>query len=295
MEGGPTPGRSGSFALLACYGLWGLLPLYFQAVEFASPREILAHRIVWGGLCGVIALACVGRGSLLSLLSAPIREKLRLALSGHVMLANWGLYLWLVLNNRVIEASIAYFLAPLLGTAIAQLIYRETLSASQAIAALFAAIGAALQVMATGRLPVAALAICCTWTLYAVVRRQSTTPPFDGYVIESGFLIPAAALLIWIGQPTALSFATNLKAAALLALAGPVTAVPLVLFAYGAQHSPFSSVAMLQFVTPSVQFALALCLGETVSALSLAGFVFIWLGVIIFALHDGRTLRKRAA
>ncbi|MGE0044397.1 MAG: EamA family transporter RarD [Hyphomonadaceae bacterium] len=278
--------RAGFIAAFAAYTIWGLLPLYLMLVSFADPREILGQRIIWAApacLIGIFAISGWRRG--LSELRGAMRPALiaTLALSAVFIFINWAIYVWAVANERVISAALAYFLAPLVQVAVGVGFYGEKLSRWQIAALALAGIGVIVQGVALGAFPWVSLALCATWCAYGVVRKRAVVPAATGLFIETAILLPVAAgLLYWVGAAT-LRFDDSMGYGALLALAGPATAIPLTLFAFGARRLSFTTIGLLQFIAPTIQFLIGVIAGEPLTALRIASFGFIWAGLALFS------------
>ena len=279
--------RNGFIAAACAYLIWGFLPLYLKLLTFADVREVLAQRILW---CAPAALAAVfimsGWRQGLRELSAAFRPKMFLTLvaSAFFIFFNWGLYVWLVLQARVIESSLAYFLAPLVSVAVGVLFFGEKIRLAQIVALTLAFIGVVVQGIALGAPPWAALALCATWSVYAVIRKRAAVPAATGLFVETIALAPVAiGLLMWTASEAPLSFDTSWSHVALLALAGPITAIPLMAFAFGARRVSFTALGLLQFLAPTLQFATGLAFGEPFTTLRAVSFALIWVGLIFFA------------
>jgi chloramphenicol-sensitive protein RarD len=282
----PAGERTGLIAACAAYAWWGVLPIYLRLVDFADPMEVLAQRILWcipAAFATLIAMGglSTGIGELRAAL-APRRFGL-LLLSAVFIFFNWGLYVWAVAQRHLVEASLAYFLTPLVQVAFGVAFFRERLNLAQSIALGFALVGVAVQGLAMGALPVISIALCLSWSLYTLVRKQAPVSSGSGLLIESAVLAPAAiALLFWTSHGPGLAFPKSMGNAAMLMLAGPFTAVPLILFAYGARRLSFVTLGPLQYATPTFQFLLAILYGEAVTPLRVVSFAFIWIGLGVF-------------
>lgn len=294
--------RAGFIAAAGAYALWGFLPLYLKLIAFADAREVLGQRIIWcapAALAAVFALSGVARG--LRELHAALNWRTIgwLALSAHFIFFNWGIYVWLVLNARIIEASLAYFLAPLVSVAIGVAFFRERISRAQTIALTLAGAGVVVQGFAIGAPPWLALLLCATWSVYAVIRKQVAVTSAAGLFYETVLLLPLAAiLLLWTASAAPLTFPQSASNAALLILAGPVTALPLMLFAFGARRVSFTALGLLQFFAPSLQFLLGIAFGEAFTPLRGASFALIWAGLMVFSwdtLQRARAARTQIA
>jgi chloramphenicol-sensitive protein RarD len=287
--------RAGLFAAFGAYALWGVLPVYIKLVGFADARELLGLRILLSipaTLAAVFIVSGLRRGAAeLAALFTPRRFG-ALTFSSLFIFMNWGIYIWLVLEGRVIEASLAYFLAPLVSVALGVAFFGERLSRLQLGALGLAAAGVALQGFALGAPPTMALALCATWSVYALLRKRMPVPAAPGLFAETLALAPLAlGMVIWAGSAAPLAFNQNLAYAGLLSLAGPLTALPLMLFAFAARRVSFSALGLLQYVAPSMQFVIGLAYGEPLTPFSAASFVLIWIGLALFSLDAWRRMR----
>jgi chloramphenicol-sensitive protein RarD len=279
--------RAGLLAALSAYLIWGLLPVYLKLVGFAQPSEILGQRILWcapSALVGVFLVSGL-RGGLQDLRGA-LRPRLigALTLSAVFIFCNWGIYVWSVANDRVLDAALAYFLAPLVQVAIGVAFDKERLSLAQWGALVFAAAGVVVQGVALGAPPWISLALCATWCAYSVMRKRVAVPAATGLLIETLILIPAAAaILFWVDAQGGATFADTPGNALLLMLAGPATAIPLALFAFGARRLRFSTIGLLQYIAPSIQFLVGLAYGESLNSLRILSFALIWAGLALFS------------
>jgi chloramphenicol-sensitive protein RarD len=282
--------RAGFVAALSAYLIWGLLPIYIKLVGFADAREILGQRILWSAptaLIGMVAFSGWRRG--LRDLGAALRPGLigALALSSVFIFVNWALYVGAVVSDRVIDAALAYFLAPLVQVAIGVAFFGERMRALQWAALAFAAVGVVVQAFALGAFPWLSVLLCATWCAYAVVRRRTNVPATTGMLIETIMLAaPAAALLVWVGPK--LAFDSSPGAALALALAGPATVIPLTMFAFGARRLTFTTIGLLQYIAPTLQFLVGAAYGEALSPLRIASFALIWAGLALFTFDAWR-------
>lgn len=287
--------RTGLIATASAYALWGFLPLYLQLISFADVREVLAQRILWciPAALGAVFLTSGWAGGWRDLQNAfKPRMLLTLLASACFIFMNWGLYVWLVLHQRVIESALAYFLTPLVSIVVGTLFFNERITAAQSAALGIAAAGVVTQGFALGAPPWMALALCATWSVYVVIRKNTAVTSATGLFVESGVLAPVAAgLLISTIADGALAFDDGAPRALLLAIAGPVTALPLILFAFGARRVSFVAIGLLQFLAPSIQFAIGLIAGEPFTPLRALSFALIWAGLAIFCWDVWRRAR----
>jgi chloramphenicol-sensitive protein RarD len=289
--------RAGFIAAASAYVIWGFLPLYLKLIAFADVREVLGQRIIWSvpaALAAVFLMNGWRRG--LAEIGAALKPRMlgTLLASACFIFVNWGLYVWLVLSERVIESALAYFLAPLVSVAVGVLFFREAITRAQLWALALATAGIIVQGFAIGAPPWMALALCATWSVYAVIRKRAPVPAATGLLIETTALAPVALGLIYlVARENALSFTSSWDRGLLLALAGPVTALPLMAFAFGARRVSFVTLGLLQFLAPSLQFMTGIAFGEPFTPLRAASFVLIWVGLALFSwdtLRRARTL-----
>jgi len=289
--------RIGFLSAALAYTIWGFLPLYLKLIAFAGAPEVLGQRILWSIPAAIVALFVMSGGWRVALRDLRIamnpRMLLTLAVSSTFIFFNWGIYVWLVMSHRVIESALAYFLAPLVAVAVGVLFFKEKTSAAQIAALALALVGVIVQGLALGTPPWMALALCATWSAYAVIRKRAAVPAAVGLLIETLALAPVAVgLLWWAAQSAPLAFTTSWSHALLLAFAGPATALPLMAFTFGARRVSFVTLGLLQFLAPSLQFATGIAFGEPFTPLRAASFALIWLGLGLFSWD---TLRRARA
>lgn len=278
--------RRGYILGLSAYIIWGLFPIYFKAIAAVPAIEIIIHRALWSALFGSIVLMFWKHpGWWRDLRNNPQRLAV-LALSGTLIAANWIVYVWAVNNGRMLEASLGYYINPLVNVLLAMLLLGERLRRLQMLAVAFAAIGVAQHVWHVGSLPWVSLALALTFAFYGLIRKKAPVAALPGLVVETWMLVPLA--LIWLTlNPTAVSaqpeFWTTTQAI-WLAAAGPVTLVPLVCFNAAARHLPFTTLGFLQYIAPTLVLLLAVLLyGEHLTTSTIITFAFIWAGLAIYS------------
>ena len=289
--------RFGFMSGLGAYFMWGLLPLYLKLLDHIAPTESLAHRVVWAVPTGALLLIVAGRfHEIFAMLWRP--STLWLVLSSALIAGNWLTYIWAVTNDRIIEASLGYFLNPLVNVAIGAVFLSEKLRRLQWFAVSIAAIAVIVETIALGRLPWVSLILCFSFATYGYIRRQVQVDGRVGLTLEVLFLLPVA--LIWlaiVAQQGGSLIGGSIPNLLMLMLAGPATAFPLILFALAAKRLKFSTIGIMQYLGPTMQFLLALAFGETLTSLRLVTFSLILVAVILFSLdaygHD-RHLRRSA-
>lgn len=277
--------RAGFICAFSAYTFWGVLPLYLKLVGFADPLEILGMRILWSVPAALTIVFAIGGPAQLTSAFRP-RMLFTLGLSSIFIFGNWALYVWAVATDRIMEAALAYFLAPLVNVSFGVLFYGEKLGRARLAALVLAALGVVVQGVAIGGVPVLSIALCASWSIYSLIRKGADVSASSGLLVETLWLSPlAAGLLIWLGMHgPGIAFDDGIGQAALLALAGPFTAVSLILFAFGARRLPFSVLGFLQYLTPTLQFLLGLAFGEPFTFLRGVSFALIWAGLIVFSM-----------
>ncbi len=279
---------------LVAYGLWGLFPLYWKALDSQQADEVLAHRIVWSLVFCVVVLAVTGR--LAGALRPGWHEARLLAVAAALITVNWYLFIWATSSGHVVDASLGYFVNPLVTVVLGVVVRGESLRRLQWIAVGTATVGVVLLTVLSGRLPWLALVLAGTFATYGLVKSSVRVPALEGLAIETAFVaLPAAAWLVVVGADGAL--ATGPTSTALLAVgAGPVTAIPLLLFAGAARRLPLSVVGFLQYLAPILQFLVGVVLlGEDFGPARVVGFVVIWVALVVFVVDQARQRRRVVA
>lgn len=257
--------------------------------------ELIAHRIVWSLVFLCVVLAWQKRFSALRPAFTGTRALGLTLLSGLLLTVNWTVYVWAVNEGHIIETSLGYFLVPLMNVALGSLFLHEKLRRLQWVAIGLAAAGVALLLVRVGHVPWIALTIASSWTAYGLLKKKSLLGPIAGLTAETLILFPiAAGMLLWWNQRGggALGHA-DVRIQALVLSVGVVTAVPLLLFAYGAQRIRLTTLGLLQYIAPSVQFLIGLYVyHEAFDAVRFQAFGLIWLGLIIYTADTFWTQRR---
>ena len=278
--------RTGLFASIGAYVLWGFLPLYFKLLGETSPPVILAHRIVWSVPTALVLIVAAGKwGELTGLWRSP-RVMFTLLASSLAIATNWTIYIWAVTNGRVLEGSLGYFINPLITFVFAAIFFGERFKPLQLVALGMATAGVLNQTLVVGEFPWVSLSLALSFAIYGVIRKTTPVDSRVGFAMEAIWLSPVAAAYLMFFLPGGTQAFGNSDPGyvALLLLAGPVTAAPLILFAMGARRLKLSTIGVLQYIGPSLQFVLALLLGEAFTPAHAVTFGLIWLGVVIFTL-----------
>lgn len=277
--------KAGFLSGLAAYTMWGLFPIYFVAMRHVPALELLAHRIVWSVPFGLLIL--LFRKQIKDTLRALAKPKTvaLLTIAAIALAANWGVYIWAIQQNQIFQGSLGYYINPLLYVLVAVVFFKEKLSALQGLAIAFAFIGVAILTIKGGVFPGISLFLAFSFTVYGVLRKQIDVGAMPGLFIEVLVLIlPAAGMLWYLSTQGSLSWGNfDTKTDILIIFAGPLTVLPLLAFAFAARRIQLSTLGILQYIGPTMQFGCAIYFGEPFTVAHAWCFGFIWLGVGIFA------------
>jgi chloramphenicol-sensitive protein RarD len=289
----PSEVRSGLMAAITAYVLWGFLPLYFKVLGDTAPATVLAHRIIWSAPTALILIAMAGKlGDLIKAVRTP-RVLWALLLSAFAIAANWTIYIWAVMHGHVLEGSLGYFINPLVTFLFAGLMFGERFRPLQLVAVAIATAGVVNQAVVVGQFPWISLALAVSFAIYGVIRKRVAVDSRVGFGIEAAWLAPVALLYLLFFHPASqIAFPADPGRMALLVAAGPLTAAPLILFAFGARRLRLSTIGILQYIGPSIQFVIGLLLGEAFTPGHAVTFGLIWLGVAVFTFSGLRADRK---
>ncbi|OIQ80210.1 EamA-like transporter family protein [mine drainage metagenome] len=280
---------------LGAYTLWGLFPLYFKLLEQVPALQILAHRMVWSLLLVLLILLALRRFAWLARVDRGVVA--RFALSATLLSCNWGTYIWSVNHGHVVEASLGYYINPLVNVALGTLLLHERLRALQWGAVAVACVGVLWMTIEIGHVPWIALTLALTFAGYSLARKTAPLGSLEGLALETALMFPIALLYLgWCSAHGDNTFAAGgWSQRALLAAAGPVTTVPLLLFAAGARRIPLSMLGVLQYLTPTLLLVLGVWLyHEPFSTTRATGFGLVWMGIALY-LFDGLWRRRVVA
>ena len=289
----------GVIAAGTAFTLWGVFPMYLRLMKQVPSLEILSHRVLWSVVLLIGLLALRRQWDWLTSVRARPRIVLTFVASALMLGTNWVVYIWSVNNDHVIDASLGYFITPLFNVLLG-IGLGERLRSTQTVAIALAACGVLWLTISAGQLPWIGLVIAVTFSLYGLLRKTAALGALEGLSIETLVLLPAAALFLLLPDAgSSHSFGNDLSLTLLLISAGPVTAIPLLMFAYGARRIPLSLVGLLQYIGPSIQLLLGVWLyHEPFAGAKLAGFALIWLGLALYSgealLRGWRTKLQRA-
>ena len=290
----PVAPRAALVSAFGCYVMWGFMPLLFMAqaaVGFDS-LEILAHRALWAVLVAGLLVWLAGQGGQVAAVFRNPRTLGWLAFSTVLIAVNWGLYVWATTHHATLEASLGYYINPLLNMIVGLWLFREKIDKWGWVAIGLAAVGVVLQTIALGHAPWVSLLLAFSFAGYGIIRKRVAVDAQTGLFMECLLLAgPGLAWIIFIESTGQGHFTATPAAAFWLLFAGPATVIPLALFAWAARRMPLSSMGFLQFLAPTIVFFIGVFQGEALGGLRIASFAFIWLGAAVFAL--GAVLKVR--
>ncbi|HVW70261.1 MAG TPA: EamA family transporter RarD [Steroidobacteraceae bacterium] len=288
----------GWMATVVAFLIWGFFPLYLKPLQGVESFQIIAHRVVWG--CALVFVWLFFRGDL-----ANLRHLLRtpavlgrLTLSAVLISANWLLYVWGVTHGHVVEGSLGYFINPLVNVLLGVAVLRERLSVAQWASVAIAVLAVVYLGVVAGTPPWLSLSIAVSFSLYGFIRKIVHVEALQGLAVETLILVPVAiGYLLWCEAAGGGVFGHgSLEVSAFLIGAGPVTAVPLFLFAFGARRIPYSTVGVLMYIAPSLQLLVGIFLyHEPFPATRAVGFAMIWLALVIYVGEGLWRARKERA
>ena len=291
----PNPRRAGIGAALLSFLIWGFSPLYYRALDSTPALEILSHRVVWSLLFTLALILPMGQWPALSGVFRAPRLLLTLLPSALLLGVNWLAFIWAVNNGRALEASMGYFIFPIVMLLLGRWFLGERLNRAQQLAVALVVLGVLNLMVLQYRLPWIALLLAVTMGFYSLLRKQAAVESLVGLTVECLLLFPAAILyLAWLAEEGTLVFGSRGAALdLLLAASALVTALPLLLYNFATRRLRLGTVGLIQYLSPSCQFLLAVLLfGEPFTRPHLYTFLLIWGGLLLFSLDSHRRLRR---
>lgn len=286
------------WAGVGCYIFWGLLPVLFiiMGKAGAGPWEILGERTLWSAPWAIGLVILARQQSHLRAILVQPRVLGMLTLSALLIGINWSTYVWAVANARTLDASLGYYITPLLNMAAGTVIFRERMDRFGLAAIVLAAVGVAVQTVAVGHMPIISLVLAFSFGAYGVIRKRVAAEAQTGLLVECLLMsIPGLIYVVWLHHSGGGIAWRTPGATLLMALTGPATVLPLALFSWAARRLPLSTVGFLQFIGPTMTFGVGLATGEPMTPLRALSFVFIWGGACAFIAGAWRASRRAAA
>jgi chloramphenicol-sensitive protein RarD len=270
---------------VSAYIIWGLLPLYWKLVEEAGAYEILAHRGIWSLLICVSLLALRKQLKSAYEMVRSSRTFSLLFLASGLLTINWGVYIWSVTVNRVVEAALGYYITPLINVTFGVLLLREKLRPAQWIAVALAAAGVVILTLGYGSLPWIALVLAISWGSYSLIKKSLNLGALETLSLETFFaFLPNLVFLLIIQGNGSAEFGSTWTISILLFGAGAATVIPLLLFNGSTTRLPLSTVGLLQYITPTIMFFIGIYVNnEDISTTKVLGFAFIWLALAVLS------------
>ncbi|WP_413112239.1 EamA family transporter RarD [Thaumasiovibrio sp. DFM-14] len=288
----------GNILAATSFALWGLLPLYFQFLPSPNMDELLALRILGSvPFCLLLVIAFEGKLPSKQLLLENKRSVAFSALSGSLMCVSWYAFTWAMTNGRVLEASLGFFINPIMVVALGVVVMKDRLTEGQIIALCLATIGISYQIWQYGELPIIALIMASFFTLYGWCKKSVTFPAMTQLFLESLSLAPIAILFLLFKSATVGTVAFNSDSLTLMLYLGaaPVTLLPLIFYSMAVKRTTLTMIGLMQYIEPSLQFLLAVIVfGEVFDQVKAVTFGFIWLGLLFTVIEAGITLRNRS-
>lgn len=275
---------------VGAYVIWGLLPIYWRWLERASSFEILGHRAIWSLVVCLLFLAFQKQLKSTFKLVKDLRTFSLLALTSLLLSANWGIYIWAVSVDRVVEAALGYYITPLVAVSFGVFALKEKLHKLQLISVLLAAIGVLILTFTYGHIPLVAIGLAVSWGSYSLIKKQLNAGALETLSIETIIaFIPSFFYVSYLLNNNEAEFGQDWGFSIALASAGLVTVIPLLLFNAATTRLPLTITGLLQYITPSIMFLIGIVVfHEPLQLTKLIGFIFIWIALVIL----GRDLRK---
>lgn len=289
----------GILAALGAYILWGILPLYWKLLDQVQPDVVLAHRIIWSLVLMFVILIALGKLQTffkeVKTIFTTKKQLLFMLLATSFISLNWFTYIWSVANNQIVEASLGYYINPLVSVVLGMIIFKEKLTRSQTISFLLAAIGVVILAVYTGGIPIVSLTLAFTFAFYGALKKILDIGALTGLAVETLLVTPIALIYLSFVHSTISEafYLDSLPTFALLVGAGAVTAIPLLLFAVGARRIPLAMIGFLQYLAPTIQLLIGIFLfQEAFSSMHLLAFSFIWVALAIYTFSKTKLFRR---
>ena len=279
---------------IAAYGMWGFAPMYFKLLLAMPAAEILMHRIVWSMLILVILIVVSKQLNKVKIALRDNKVLRTLLLSGILLAGNWLLFIWAINNDHLLDASLGYYINPLLNVFLGRVFLGERLRSLQKVAVGLAVTGVLILIISFGQVPWIALILAASFGIYGLLRKQVAVDSMPGLLIETAMMLPFAVLYWWLyGSATSDMFNNDMGLNLILICAGIVTTAPLLCFTAAARRLMYSTLGFFQYIGPSIMFVLAVFLyAEPLYMARIVTFAFVWLALALFSFDSYRAYRK---
>jgi len=287
--------KGGIFACLAFF-MWGLAPIYFKQIQHVSAFEILTHRVVWSVVFLVLVVSVLKYWDKVKRIVVQPKIMFMLLITSSILGFNWGLFIWAVNNNHMLDASLGYYINPLLNVLLGMLFLGERLRKLQGFAVFLAFAGVVLQLVSFGSFPVVAFSLATSFAIYGLLRKKLPVEALPGILLEALILLPVALIYWWVMAPTPTSdlVVNDWHTNALLISAGIITTLPLLCFTGAAKRLQYTTLGFFQYIGPSLMFMLAVVFyDEVFDAERVITFACIWSALAIFTWDSYHQSRKR--
>lgn len=291
--------KKGIMASIGAYFLWGLFPLYWKVIQNVSSEEILASRVIWSFVLTLAFVVLIKQGKILvhdfKKLWQHQKSFWSLFFAAYLVSLNWFIYIWAVNHDHIVQTSLGYYMNPIISVLLGIIFLRERLSKSQITAFLLAAIGVCILILSYGQIPWVAIGLALSFGIYGLLKKQIVLDATRGLVIETMFILPVAIIYyIYLYFQGNMSFLhVDMKTNLFLIGTGIVTAIPLILFATGAQNIPLYLIGFIQYISPTMTLVLGVIVyHESFGGTELISFSFIWLALLIFSVSTILEVRK---
>lgn len=287
--------KQGILLAISAYTMWGIAPIYFKALSQVTPLEILSHRIIWSVLLLAVLIQLSKGWYKVSQVMVSKTKMLYLVCTALLVGINWLIFIWAVNSDHMLDASLGYYINPLLNVVLGMLFLGERLRKLQWFAVALATVGVLIQIVAFGSIPLVALSLATSFGLYGLLRKKVSLDAQSGLFIETLLMLPIAAMYLFFvaDTPTSNMSLNPASLNALLVCAGIVTTLPLLCFTGAATRLKLSTLGFFQYIGPSLMFVLAVMIyGEPLTMDKTMTFAFIWTALVIFSVDGIRTSRK---
>lgn len=287
----------GIILALSCYIFWGIFPLYWSIIGSygLGPEQVLAQRIAWSSVFALILLFVFRQQKALMAAIAQPKVMIVFFLSSLILSFNWLTYIYGVSINRVLDTSLGYFISPLVSLFLARVFIGERINKSQLIAVILAGLGVLWLSVLSGDIPWIALILSSTWGIYSLFRKKTSLPVVPGFALETLLMVPFALLyLFWLQGKGELIFSgLSIWHMGVLMSTGVVTGLPLLLFAAAVKRISMSTISILQYISPTIQFLIGLfVMNEAFDLTRFFGYLFVWIGVFVFCISSLNQYKK---